>query len=97
MECNVLKKFWVASISPLNMNGEPSLADYGIYEKLEFLYEEYNAMTVADSAFIGKRPYLILSGDEHGTRTAQELLLKPDATSIRQMAEWGMCRSQPNS
>jgi hypothetical protein len=25
-----------------------------------------------------------------GTRTAQELLLKRDATSIRQMAEWGM-------
>jgi hypothetical protein len=78
------------------MNGEPSSADYGIYEKLEFLYDEYNSKTVADSAFIGNRPYLVLSGDDHGTRTAQELLLKRDATSIRQMAEWGMRRSKPN-
>jgi hypothetical protein len=76
---------------------DSTVADYGIYEKLEFLYDEYNAKTVADSAFIGKRPYLVLSGDDHGTRTAQELLLKRDATSIRQMAEWGMRQSNPNS
>jgi hypothetical protein len=69
---------------------DSTISDHGIYEKLEFLYEEYNAKTVADSAFIGTRPYLVLSGDDHVATTAQEVLIKKDATSIRQMAEWGM-------
>jgi hypothetical protein len=55
---------------------DSTVSEYGIYDKLDFLYKEYNAKTVADSSFIGTRPNLVLSGDEHTTTTEQELLLK---------------------
>jgi hypothetical protein len=45
---------------------------------------------VADSAFVGKRPYLVLSGQEESSQNAAEVLEQRDATSVRQMAEWGM-------
>jgi hypothetical protein len=38
---------------------DSTVADYGIHEKLEFPYDEYNAKTVADSAFIGKLPRFV--------------------------------------
>jgi hypothetical protein len=69
---------------------DAQVADYGIYDKLQFLYDEYNAKTVADSAFSAHRTFFVLSGDDDAAATPQELLQKRDATSIRQMSEWGM-------
>jgi hypothetical protein len=69
---------------------DSTVSDFGVYERLQFLYEEYSAKTVADSAFVGKRPYLVLSGQEESSQNAAEVLEQRDATSVRQMAEWGM-------
>ena len=70
---------------------DSTVAEYGgVYDKLRSLYDTFGAKTVVDSAFNpGDGNYLLKSGqldpfDPH------EVLRNRDATSIRQMSEWGM-------
>jgi hypothetical protein len=71
---------------------DSSIADFGgLYRKLEILFHQYGAKTVIDSAFSrGNYPFLIKSSSEEKAQTAQERCLLRDATSLRQMSEWGM-------
>ena len=63
----------------------------GLYTKLEFLFNQYGAKTVIDSAFSrGRYPFLIKSSSEEKAQNAQQRRILRDATSRRQMAEWGM-------
>eukprot|EP00957_Ditylum_brightwellii_P006559 497058-Ditylum_brightwellii.AAC.1 len=68
-------------------------AHYGfIHNKLEDFLKKYGGKCVVDSAFsLLRKPYLlnssrsdVTSQDSHG------LMLNAEATSIKQMAEWGM-------
>jgi DDE superfamily endonuclease len=61
-------------VNPSGSFRDSTMSDYEIYQKLEKLYNEFGAKTVADSAFIVTSPYLILSGDDHTDTTEQELL-----------------------
>eukprot|EP00536_Pseudo-nitzschia_multiseries_P003891 jgi/Psemu1/8794/gm1.8794_g len=91
-------------------------AEYGLYEKMEHMYELYKAKSVVDSAFkISTNKYLLRSSQydpvtapveiPEGTPTEEAREMKRravrkaiavnrDATSVRQMSEWGMRQIQ---
>jgi hypothetical protein len=78
---------------------DSTLADYGIYQKLENLYNEHGAKVVVDSAFgLQARGFLIKSAQQQdparrGATQAEarrELTLNGQATSLRQLSEHGM-------
>lgn len=59
----------------------------GIYAKLEEVYNLTGAMCVADSAFNGRRPYIVKTGQntmEQGNE------VKREDTALRHSAECGM-------
>jgi hypothetical protein len=70
---------------------DSTVASYGrVYEKLEHSYLTTGTKTCVDSAFnIAGGPFLIKSSqlDPSGV---QEYRVNRDATSVRQMSEWGM-------
>jgi hypothetical protein len=66
----------------------------GIYNKIDLIYRQTGAKVVVDSAFAKKgRPSLIKSNadniDGQG-RARQSNLINREATSVRQLSEWGM-------
>ena len=64
---------------------DSTLADYGVYSKLEHIYEEYGAKIVVDSAFkIGNAPYLIKLS-QTDPFDMDLILLNREATSIHQL------------
>ena len=69
---------------------DSTMADYGIYDGIEYIYSITGGKVVVDSAFkMVSAPYLIKfvqmdPMDEYGLR------LNRQATSIRQLSEWGM-------
>ena len=69
---------------------DSAMADYGIYDKMEQVYNETGGKVVVDSAFnIGQKDFLIKSSQQDPA-DANELLVNRDATSVRQLSEWGM-------
>jgi len=65
-------------------------ADHGVYDKMKKVYDDHDAIVVVDSAFnMLSKDYLIKSSQQDPTN-AEELLTNRDATSIRQLSEWGM-------
>ena len=71
-------------------------ADYGIYTKLHKIYSLHKGKVVVDSAFkFRNTAYLIKSSQDKPTQFDRETegrrqVLNKDATSVRQMSEWGM-------
>jgi hypothetical protein len=88
-------------IAALNAPGslhDSTVAFYGgVYDSLEHLHDKYGVQTVVDSAFkIGTGSFLLKSA-QTGTdvnvparRVIEAELENRDATSIRQLSEWGM-------
>ena len=70
-------------------------ADHGgVYDKVEEVYTATGGKVVIDSAFsLGNRGYFIKSS-QLDPMDAQELLRNRDATSVRQLSEWGMRQIQ---
>ena len=69
---------------------DSTMADYGVYDAMEKVYDETGGKVVVDSAFkIGNKDYLIKSSQQDPLDERQ-LLLNRQATSIRQLSEWGM-------
>ena len=68
------------------------MAEYGIYEKMEELYNEFEVKVVVDSAFnLAGKPYLIRSSQDDPTDAgARGVQLNRAATSVRQLSEHGM-------
>ena len=82
-------------ICTLNAPGtfhDSTMADYGIYEKMEQLYEEYGVKVVVDSAFnLSGKPYLIQSSQhDPADAGARGVTLNRAATSVQQLSEHGM-------
>ena len=82
-------------ICTLNAPGtfhDSTMADYGIYQKMEQLHEEYGVKVVVDSAFnLSGKPYLIQSSqDDPLDAGARGITLNRAATSVRQLSEHGM-------
>ena len=69
---------------------DSTMADYGVYDAMETVYDESGGEEVMDSAFnIGSKDYLIKSSQQDPL-DERALLLNRQATSIRQLSEWGM-------
>jgi hypothetical protein len=60
---------------------DSTMAQYGVYRKLQEVFKDYGATVVVDSAFSQKE-------DLAGQPEAE--LAHRDATSVRQQSEWGM-------
>jgi hypothetical protein len=70
---------------------ESTMAQYGVYHKLRELYDKHGATVVVDSAFSRRAyPFLIKSSQEDPAGEPEAVLAHRDATSIRQLSEWGM-------
>ena len=66
------------------------MADYGIYEKMEQVYDECRAKIVVNSAFnLGKKKFLIKSSQQDPD-TPAAIALNRQATSLCQLSEHGM-------
>ena len=66
------------------------IADYGIYHGMETVFNATGGKVVVDSAFkITDQEYLIRSS-RNDPENAEDLLVNRDATSVRQLSEWGM-------
>ena len=80
-------------IAVLNAPGnfhDSNIADYGLYEGMEFIWEHFNGQVVVDSAYkVGMAPYLIKSSNVDPDNP-ELIAINRDATSIRQLSEWGM-------
>ena len=72
------------------------MADYGVYDKIEDLYDEFGVKVVVDSAFnVRDKDCLIKSAQQDPIGTdvdtaARGVSLNRQATSLRQLSEWGM-------
>lgn len=66
------------------------MSDYGIYEAMEIVYLSTGGKVVVNSAFkICSGEFLSISVQQ-GPEDAHALLVNRDATSARQLCEWGM-------
>ena len=82
-------------ICTLNAPGtfrDSTMAEYGIYQKMEQLHEEYGVKVVVDSAFnLSGKPYLIQSSqDDPAEDGARVVRLNRAVTSVQQLSEHGM-------
>ena len=76
---------------------DSTMADYGMYERLEAIYERNCGSVVVDSAFrVRGAKYLVKSqqNDPDNFPTMAEnyraIILNQEATAVRQLSEWGM-------
>jgi hypothetical protein len=70
---------------------DSTMAQYGVYRKLQKLFKNYGAIVVVDSELSEKDyPFLIKSSQEDPAGKPEAVLAHRDATSIRQLSEWGM-------
>ena len=80
-------------ICTLNAPGtwhDSTIAEYGVYSKMEYIYETFGGKVVVDSAFnLSNKRYLIKSSQQDPL-TADGVRLNRNATSLRQLSEWGM-------
>eukprot|EP00957_Ditylum_brightwellii_P114825 8755498-Ditylum_brightwellii.AAC.1 len=80
----------------INLPGDThdsTAARYGFfYNKLEDFFKKYGGKCVIDSAFsLMRRSYLLESSRTDATsEDSHGMMLNAEATSLRQMAEWGM-------
>ena len=82
-------------ICTLNAPGtfhDSTMAEYGIYEKMDQLHHEHGVKVVVDSAFnLCGKPYLIQSAQQDPANAgARGVTLNRAATSLRQLSEHGM-------
>jgi len=62
-----------------------------LYDKLQSVFDSSGGKAVVDSAF-SKRgcPFMIKSGKHEPGETARQTIIRKQATSLQQCAEWGM-------
>jgi hypothetical protein len=75
---------------------DSTVADYGgLYEKLQEIYNVCGAMTVIDSAFsLTATDCFLKSSQTDPVGNAEAYMVNRQATSVRQLAEWGMHQLQ---
>ena len=83
-------KIRMCLINAPGMFHDSAMSDYGIYEGMERVYLATGEKVVADSAFnVGKREYIIKSAQQDPL-DMEGVLRNRDATSVRQLSEWGI-------
>ena len=66
------------------------MADYGIYAGMEYVYMQSGGKVVVDSAFNVTNAWYLIKSPQRDPYDAFCLRLNCEATSIRQLSEWGM-------
>ena len=66
------------------------MADYGVYATMESIYERTGGKVVVDSAFRLSGSESMIMSSQLDPMEEEALLINRDATSIRQLSEWGM-------
>ena len=66
------------------------MADYGIYATMESIFERTGGKVVVDSAFRLNEFGFIIMSSQLDPLEEESLLINREATSIRQLSEWGM-------
>ena len=69
---------------------DSTMASYGLYETMIRVYERTGAKVVVDSAFKLDASNCLVKSGQTAPVDGDQLLLWKDATSIRQLSEWGM-------
>ena len=69
---------------------DSTMADYGMYNTIDGVYQRTGAKVVVDSAFSLIDDSCIIKSRQIAPENAEDLLAHKDATSIRQLSEWGM-------
>ena len=70
------------------------MADYGIYDKMEELYNAHLCKVVVDSAFNLTGRNFLIESSQTDPETPDALALNNQATSLRQLSEHGMRQIQ---
>ena len=74
---------------------DSTMADYGIYDKCEKMYERNGGKIVVDSAFkLQGKSFMIQSSQSDPVGCPHGVLVNRAATSVRQLSEHGMCMIQ---
>ena len=69
---------------------DSTLADYGIYATLEDMHNKYGTKVVVDSAFMLTNQNYLIKSSQTDPDTPHGVCLNAEATSLRQLSEWGM-------
>ena len=69
---------------------DSTMSDYGVYDKMEQLYRSTGGKVVVDSAFKIPTGNFLIKSSQTDPVNARELLINRQATSVRQLSEWGM-------
>ena len=69
---------------------DSAMADYGIYATMESIFERTGGKVVVDSAFRLSGSDFIIMSSQLDPLKEESLLINREATSIRQLSEWGM-------
>ena len=87
-------QIWIGTINAPGSWHDSTLADYGVYDKMEDLYREHLCKVVIDFAFnLQGRKFLIESSQTNPT-DPYALALNNDATKLWQLSEHGMRQIQ---
>ena len=81
------------SVAILNAPGafhDSTISDYGAYKKFEQLYVLHRAKIVVDSAFKIEVGRWLLQSSQLDPLDAEGIIINREATSLRQLSEWGM-------
>jgi len=62
----------------------------GVYEKLEDVYDRWGGKCSVDSVFGPARYDFLIKSSQVSEGGVEEYIINPEATSMRQSAEWGM-------
>ena len=65
-------------------------SDYKAYARIEQAYREHKAKIGVDSAFRIKSSEAMIKSSQQDPSDRELFLINCDATSIRQLSEWGM-------
>lgn len=77
---------------------DSTMAEYGVYEKMETIYERTGGVVVVDSAFKMKGSKYLIRSQQNDPDTittsmaenAEAIVINRQATAVRQLSEWGM-------
>ena len=65
-------------------------SDHKAYDRIEEVYAKHKAKIVVDSAFKVRESKAMIKSSQQDPSDRELLLINRDATSIRQLSEWGM-------
>ena len=81
----------IATINAPGSWHDSQMADYGVYQKMEELYNKHGAKVVVDSAFnLTSNPFLVKSSQKDPIGEPQGVTKNRASTSVRQLSEHGM-------